>query len=195
MMILRYGIAAGLALSVGLLAGTPAEAAGKPKKDAFALTSADFKDNGVLATQYANTGAASSGGECGGKNVSPQLSWKNVPAGTKSFAFLMLDPDGAGGMGVSHWVAYGIPAGKTSAARGEMSKAGQFVGGKNTRGMDVYMGPCPPVGDPWHHYIIQLFALDVAPNELPPGLTRDDFLAKVKGKVKGEASLVGRYTR
>ena len=192
---MRYGIAAGLVLSLGLMANVPADAAGKPKKDAFTLSSADFKDNGVLATQFANTGQASSGGECGGKNVSPQLSVKNVPAGTKSLAILFSDPDGAAGAGVSHWVAYDIPVNKTGFARGELTKPGSFAVGKNSRGAQVYIGPCPPVGDAWHHYMFQAFALDVAPGELGQGLTRDEFLGKIRGKVKGEASLIGRYTR
>jgi len=193
---LRYAIAAGLVLSLGLVGSAPADAAGKPKKDAFTLSSADFKDNGVLATQAANFGPANSGGECGGKNVSPQLGWKNAPAATKSFAMLLFDPDGGGGLGVSHWVAYGIQPGKMAFARGEATNppAG-WVGGKNSRNSDIYTGPCPPVGDAWHHYTFQVFALDLAPNELPPGLTRDEFFAKVKGKVLREISLVGRYTR
>jgi hypothetical protein len=193
---LRYTVAAALVAAVGVLAsGDAALAAGKPKKDALTLTSADLKDNGIIQTSMANSGPASSGGECGGQNISPQFSWKNAPAATKSFALTMYDPDGAGAMGVSHWVAYDIPATKHSVARGEMSKAGQYVGGKNTRGMTTWMGPCPPAGDPWHHYTIQLFALDVAPGQLGADLTRDEFLAKVKGKVLAEASLVGRYTR
>ena len=191
----RVLIAAALVLGLALSASGPAQAVGKPKKDALTLTSADLKDNGVLKTDFANTGAATSGGQCGGQNISPQLSWKNVPVGTKSFAFLMLDPDGAGGMGVSHMVLYDIPASVHALARGGLSKPGQYVGGKNSRGIGTYMGPCPPAGDPWHHYIIQIYALDVAPGQLGPDLTRDDFLAKVKGKVLGEASLVGRYTR
>jgi hypothetical protein len=178
---------------VGL--GGAAMAAGKPKPDAFTLTSKDIKDNGIMATSMANTGAATSGGECGGQNVSPQLSWKHAPASTKSFALTMYDPDGGSGLGVSHWIAYGIPATKNSVARGEMSKAGQYVGGKNSRGMNIYMGPCPPAGDAWHHYSIQAFALDLAPSDLSPDLTREEFFQKIKGKVLAETSLVGRYTR
>jgi Raf kinase inhibitor-like YbhB/YbcL family protein len=191
--LLGYTVAAGLVAAVGLSGA--AFAAGKPKPDAFTLTSKDIKDNGVLATSMANTGAANSGGECGGQNISPQLSWKHAPAATKSFALTMYDPDGGGGLGVSHWIAYDISAGKNAVARGEMSKAGQYVGGKNTRGMTIYMGPCPPMGDAWHHYSIQVFALDIAPGQLGPELTRDDFFQKIKGKVLAETSLIARYTR
>ena len=58
---------------------------------------------------------------CVGENVSPQLSWSNPPAGTKSYVLLMSDPEGRAPAGVSHWVAYGIPASVTGFAEGETS--------------------------------------------------------------------------
>ena len=69
---------------------------------------------------------------CVGENVSPQLSWTNPPAGTKSYVLLMSDPEGRG-LGVGHWVAYGIPASVTGFAEGEISKqTDKYVGGKST---------------------------------------------------------------
>ena len=59
---------------------------------------------------------------CVGDNVSPQFSWTGVPEGTKSFALTMFDPEGRAPSGVSHWVAYGIPASVTGFAEGEVSK-------------------------------------------------------------------------
>jgi Raf kinase inhibitor-like YbhB/YbcL family protein len=192
---LRYGIAAGVVAAAAMLGSGALHATGTPKPDAFTLTSADFQDNGPMETAMAATGAANSGGECGGQNVSPALAWSHAPANTKSFALTMFDPDGGAGMGVSHWVAYDIPSSKTAVAKGEMSKPGGYVGGKNNSGTTVYRGPCPPVGDAWHHYVIQVFALDIAPGTLGPDLTRDEFLQKIKGKVLGEAGLIARYTR
>ena len=58
---------------------------------------------------------------CVGENVSPQFSWSDAPDGTKSFAFLMIDPEGRAPGGVNHWVAYGIPASVTGFAEGEVS--------------------------------------------------------------------------
>lgn len=108
----------------------------------------------------------------------------------------MFDPDGGGGLGASHWVAYGMPGDAGSFARGGATKPGPgYVGGTNQRGMTTYLGPCPPAGDAWHHYVLQVFALDLPPGQLPPGLTRDQLFAAMKGHVRAEASLVARYTR
>src|SRR5438094_1785107 len=74
--------------------------------DPFTLTSTTFKDGQMMPKKVANN--LSNNPNCVGENVSPQLSWKGTPDGTKSFAILMEDPEGRGGAGVHHWVAYGI---------------------------------------------------------------------------------------
>jgi Raf kinase inhibitor-like YbhB/YbcL family protein len=130
---------------------------------------------------------------CVGENVSPQFSWKNTPAGTVSYALIMTDPEGRGGLGVDHWHAYGIPASVTSLAEGEASKASdKLVGGKGTRGATTYLGPCTPPGAP-HHYTFVLVATDLDTKALPPGLTRLELLDKLKGHTKGAAGLVGLF--
>jgi phosphatidylethanolamine-binding protein (PEBP) family uncharacterized protein len=86
----------------------------------FTLKSSAFADNGAIAKK--NGGAAAGNPNCRGENVSPPLEWSNVPEGTKSFALFIWDPEGRMGTGVSHWVAYGIPASVTSLAEGEASK-------------------------------------------------------------------------
>ena len=109
----------------------------------FTITSPAFADNGQLVLK--NGGAMKENPNCRGENVSPPLAWSNVPEGTKSFILFMWDPEGRFGTGVSHWVAYGIPANITSLAEGEASKeTPRIVGGKNTSGTTVYFGPCPP---------------------------------------------------
>ena len=77
----------------------------------FTITSSSFKDGTLLAKK--NAGANKSNPNCVGENVSPPLAWTNVPAGTASFALVMTDPEGRG-IGVDHWIAYGIPAYVTS---------------------------------------------------------------------------------
>ena len=111
----------------------------------FTLTSPAFKDGTPL--QKKNSNNTPGNANCVGENVSPPLSWSNPPAGTKSFALTMVDPEGRGGTGVIHWIAYGIPASVTGFAEGEASKpSDKYVGGKGTAGASTYMGPCTPPG-------------------------------------------------
>src|SRR5437899_10843709 len=145
--------------------------------DPFTLTSTTFKDGQMMPRKVANN--LSNNPNCVGENVSPQLSWTGVPDGTKSFAILMEDPEGRGGAGVHHWIAYGIPASVTSFAEGEVSKpSDKYVGGKSTQGLGNYFGPCTPPGAP-HHYTFIIVATDLDPKELPPGLTREALLEKI----------------
>ena len=136
-----------------------------------------------------------------GDNVSPQLSWVNTPAGTKSFALLMVDPEGRGGAGVNHWVAYGIPANVTGFAEGEVSKlTDKYVGGKSTQGVGFYSGPCTPPNVQPHHYTFVLIATDFEPKDLPPGLTKDELTAKIvpqgsASRAKGTAGIVGLFVK
>jgi Raf kinase inhibitor-like YbhB/YbcL family protein len=167
--------------------------------DPFTLTSTTFKDGQMMPRKVANN--LSNNPNCVGQNVSPQLSWKGVPDGTKSFAILMEDPEGRGGAGVHHWVAYGISPTVTSFAEGELSKpSDKYVGGKSTQGVGYYSGPCTPPGSP-HHYTFVVIATDFDPKELPPGLTREEFLAKLAppapapSHAKGAAGLIGLFVK
>src|SRR5262249_31495298 len=136
-----------------------------------------------------------------GENKSPQLSWANPPAGTKSFALLMIDPEARGGGGVNHFVSYGIPADVTSFAEGELSKESpKYVGGKSSMGVGHYSGPCTPANVQPHHYTFILVATDLDPKELPPGLTRDELVAKIAPQGgtrhdKGSAGIVGLWVK
>src|SRR5271156_4631952 len=97
----RQGLAAAaLTLTFGLTA-TAADAAG-----IFTIKSATFADGKIMPKKVANNNPANP--NCVGENVSPELSWSNVPDGTKSLVLLMSDPEGRAPAGVSHWVAYGI---------------------------------------------------------------------------------------
>jgi phosphatidylethanolamine-binding protein (PEBP) family uncharacterized protein len=86
----------------------------------FTITSKSFKDGERLATKMAGNNKQNP--NCVGDNISPELSWANPPAGTKSFALLMFDPEGRPPGGVSHWVAYGIAPTVAGFAEGEASK-------------------------------------------------------------------------
>jgi Raf kinase inhibitor-like YbhB/YbcL family protein len=178
-------------LIAGLVALGSSLAAAAQAADALALTSTTFKDNEVMPKKVANKNPGNP--NCVGENVSPQLSWSGVPQGTKSFALTMVDPEGRGGLGVYHWVAYGIPASVTSFAEGEVSKASdKYVGGKSTQGVGNYSGPCTPPGAP-HHYTFVLIATDLEPKDLQPGLMLPELWAKLNGHSLGAAGLVGRF--
>jgi len=158
----------------------------------FTLTSSTFKDGGMLQTK--NAGNDKANPNCVGENVSPPLTWTNVPEGTKSFAMLMFDPEGRLGLGVVHWVAYGIPATVTSFAEGEVSAVSdKYVGGKSSRSLPHYFGPCTPPKTGLHHYTFTLIATDLEPAALKPGLTRDEVLAALDKHNKGAAGLVGLF--
>jgi Raf kinase inhibitor-like YbhB/YbcL family protein len=111
---------------------------------------------------------------CTGSNVSPSLSWHGAPAGTKSFALTMYDPDAPTGSGWWHWVVYDIPGSATGLAAGAGDPAKKLlpagtVQGNTDFGAPGYGGPCPPAGDKPHHYIFTLYALKVAKLDVPAG--------------------------
>ena len=150
--------------SVSLLASVVvacaiAGAAAAPQRaaqDAFHLSSADVK------TAFAQTQVANTFG-CSGGNVSPQLSWADAPAGTKSFALTLYDRDAPTGSGWWHWVVVNIPPSVTQLAAGA-SPSKMPAGSVETRtdfGKPGYGGPCPPPGDKPHHYLFTIYALKV----------------------------------
>jgi Raf kinase inhibitor-like YbhB/YbcL family protein len=160
----------------------------------FTLASPQFRDGTMLEKK--NAGSNPKNPNCVGDNVSPPLSWSNPPAGTKSYALLMVDPEGRGGLGVNHWVAYGIPVGVTGFTEGEVTRmSDKYVGGKGTNGFSNYQGPCTPPATGMHHYTFTLIATDLDPKELPPGLTREELMPKLQGHTKGAAGLVGLFGR
>lgn len=179
-------LAAALA-STALLGTHAAFAAG-----AFTLSSSDFKDGERLPQKFA--GNNKSNPNCVGENISPQLTIANPPDGTKSFTLLMFDPEGRPPGGVSHFVAYGIPASVTAFAQGEMSKpSDKFVGGESTQKIATYSGPCTPAGAP-HHYTFTLMATDLEPTALKPGMTRDEVIKALDGHVKVATGLIGTFS-
>ena len=169
----------------------------------FELSSTTFKDGQMMPARVANSRAnVPQNANCVGENVSPQLSWINPPVGTKSFAILMVDPEGRGGGGVSHWVAYGIPADIAAFAEGEVSKPSpKYVGGKSRLGVGHYSGPCTPANSQPRHYTFVLIATDLEPKELPPGLTREELTGRIvpEGAAprhdKGTAGIVGLFMK
>ncbi len=165
----------------------------------FDLTSTTFQDGQMMPKKVANSRANfPRNADCLGENISPQLSWHNPPPATKSYAITMVDPEGRGGGGVIHWVAYGISADITGFAEGEVSKDGpKFVGGKSRLDVGHYSGPCAPPGKA-RHYMFIITATDLEPNALPPGLTKEELTARIAPMTgtrhdKAVAGLVGLF--
>jgi Raf kinase inhibitor-like YbhB/YbcL family protein len=184
-----FVLAGAVAAASVLLPSSQATAAAKK---AFDISSPALRDFGMLKTKYA--GKNDQNKNCVGQNVSPPLKWTNAPANTKSYAIIMFDPVGRGGAGVVHWVAYDIPASKTSLKEGEASQpSNEFKGGKNTPGLTTYFGPCPPFGDKPHPYVITLVASDIAPGTLQAGMTKDELAAALNGHVLGATSMIARF--
>jgi Raf kinase inhibitor-like YbhB/YbcL family protein len=176
-------------------AQTPAEKT--PHKSAparFTLTSPDISPGKPLAGRQVFDGFG-----CKGANISPALSWSNAPAGTRSFALLVHDPDAPTGSGWWHWVVYNIPAGTTSlpAGAGDPQKnlmpAG-VVQGRTDFGTPGYGGPCPPPGKP-HHYYFRLYALKVAKLDAPADATAAFIGFNVNAQSIARAELMGVYGR
>lgn len=156
---------------------------------AFNLATPAFDNNGTIPRKYT----------CDGEDLSPALKWADVPAGTRSFALIMDDPDAPPGTWV-HWVIYDIPGDAKGLDEGlpkrETLPNGAKQGlcwGVNDFSKVGYYGPCPPPGKP-HRYFFKLYALDTK-LALPAKATRSQVETKMKGHVLGETQLIGRYGR
>ncbi len=148
------------------------------------LNSAAFAEGGMIPKKYT----------CDGDDVSPPLTWIDVPAGAKSLALIGDDPDAPVGTWV-HWVVFNLPTttgGLPEGVRAEKQLAGGGLQGTNSWKRVGYGGPCPPGGT--HRYFFRLYALDVALT-LGNNATAKDVQAALKGHVLAEAQTMGRYTR
>jgi Raf kinase inhibitor-like YbhB/YbcL family protein len=129
---------------------------------------------------------------CTGGNQSPELSWSGAPAGTKSFALTIWDPDAPTTVGFVHWIVFDIPADVTSLPAGAGTPGGAVAGGTQgftDFGFSSYGGPCPPPG-PAHRYILTVYALD-----LPTlGVDATTTYAKFRFLIRGHALATGEIT-
>jgi Raf kinase inhibitor-like YbhB/YbcL family protein len=135
---------------------------------------------------------------CDGDDVSPPLSWSGIPAGAKSLALIVDDPDAPDPAKPQrvwvHWVLYNIPPDSTGlpqAVRTSDLPQGTCEG-MNDWKRTGYGGPCPPVGR--HRYFHKLYALDTVLH--PTGkMTKQELERAMQGHILGHAELVGTYQR
>ncbi len=137
---------------------------------------------------------------CTGGNVSPALSWRNAPEGTKSFALMVYDPDAPTGSGWWHWTVWNLPAKLTGLpARAGDPKSGLMPGvatqGVTDFGAPGYGGPCPPPGDKPHRYYFRLHALKVEKLELPANASGALVGFNVNANTLAVAELMATYGR
>ncbi len=154
----------------------------------FQLSSSDLKANAPMAKQQEFSGFG-----CTGGNVSPQLSWKNAPKGTKSFAVTVYDPDAPTGSGWWHWGVVNIPADVTAIEAGTVP-----AGAVQTRtdyGSAAYGGACPPAGDKAHRYIHTVWALDVTELALDANASGALVGYMLNQHKLGKATLTATYQR
>jgi Raf kinase inhibitor-like YbhB/YbcL family protein len=149
------------------------------------LNSSAFQAGGPIPAKYT----------CEGENVSPEFSWRDAPAKTQTFAFVVHDPDAPRPGGYTHWVVYNIPANTGHIGEGVPKQAtvpDLGMQGKNDGGEIGYTGPCPPSGT--HRYFAKLYALDT---KLPlrPGASLKELNVAIKGHILAEAELMGTYAK
>lgn len=150
------------------------------------LTSSAFAQNGAIPKKYT----------CDGGDTSPPLTWSDVPAGAKSLALIVDDPDApdpaAPRMTWVHWVLYNLPPSSGGLAEGLKNLPSGTAEGTNDWQRTGYGGPCPPVGR--HRYFHKLYALDT----VLQGLKKPNKAALEKamqGHIVARAELIGTYQR
>jgi Raf kinase inhibitor-like YbhB/YbcL family protein len=184
----------GVALTIGALACSkaageePREPAARPttaSAGSLPLTSAAFAEGGAIPTRFT----------CEGTDTSPPLAWGEAPAGTKSIAIVVDDPDApdpkAPKKTFVHWVLYDVPPGLRALPEGAGGAQGSRSG-KNDFGSTSYRGPCPPTGR--HRYYFRVYALDVMLPDLDKP-SEADLDKAMSGHVLVRGQLMGTYEK
>jgi len=150
-------------------------------------------DGGSIPARYTQTGG----------EESPPLEWTEAPDGVVSYALIVHDVDAAIGNGtddVLHWMVWNIPGAQTKLA-GSIPAGAQMANGirQISATGPFYRGPGALASGPAHHYVFELFALDVlldvpAVGASPPQ-TRAAVVAAMAGHIRGKAVYVGLFKR
>lgn len=160
----------------------------------------------ITSPVFTNDGFIPKGFTCDGKDISPELSFNNIPSSCKSIALICDDPDAPGRTWI-HWVIFNLPTGLNMSENiekkirpniGQDSTDIQPIQGINDFGRIGYGGPCPPKG-PAHRYFFKLYALDTVLNfeeeDIQKGITKKMLLKAMEGHILSESVLMGRYKR
>ncbi len=180
----------GMRIVAAVLLGAAFTSAGA--QDGFVVSSTNFRDGAQVAA-----GQVFNRDNCTGANRSPQLTWRNAPAGTRSYAVTIFDPD-ASNRGWWHWAVANIPVrvhtlAENASASGALGKLGA-IEARNDFGDEGYGGPCPPPGKP-HRYIVTVHALKVDKLALPAGRPATMFEHEIADATLSSAKLTVTYGR
>jgi len=183
-----------LALFLGAAAiDLPAQRGGGRGVQVMTLTTSAWADGGTIPARHAQPGG----------DVSPALSWSNVPETALSFVLVVHDLDAATGPGTDdtlHWLVWNIPGAARALPEGVPQGAELADGSRQISATGPnYRGPAAPASGPPHHYVFELFALD-AMLDVPgvgatPAQTRAAVMAAMAGHVRGKAVYTGLYRR
>ncbi|HZB91227.1 MAG TPA: YbhB/YbcL family Raf kinase inhibitor-like protein [Stellaceae bacterium] len=163
--------------------------------EAMTLSSPDIKNGATIKDEHVLNSFG-----CTGKNISPAVQWSGAPAGTKSFALTIYDPDAPTGSGWWHWVVFNIPSSTTHLPENAGDPKANLmpqgaVQGRTDFGTAGFGGPCPPKGDKPHHYIMTLYALDVDHLDADANASAAYVGYNIHFHTLAKATLTGRYGR
>ena len=161
----------------------------------FTLSSPEIKAGGMIPASFEFKGFG-----CNGDNKSPALKWSGAPAGTKSFAVTVYDPDAPTGSGWWHWMVIDIPAqtSELAADAGNAGGTGLPKGARQVRidyGVNAFGGVCPPAGDKAHRYIFTVHALKTDKLDIPADATAALTGFMINANSLGKASFTAKYAR
>src|SRR5882757_1190772 len=156
---------------------------GGPAFAALNLTSSDIKPGAPIGSAHIYP-------RCGGRNLSPQLSWSGAPPTAKSLVLTMIDLD-VKPTQWSHWVVVGLPVSDASLPQGAKTLPGNARALVSNFGDAAYAGPCPPAGTGLHHYQFTIWALPTAELSLPADEKATELSATLSRLALERASLTG----
>jgi Raf kinase inhibitor-like YbhB/YbcL family protein len=140
------------------------------------VTSPAFSNNEIIPATYT----------CIGLDINPEITISDIPDGTKSLALIIDDPDAPNGT-FDHWIMWNIPP------TGKIKKnSAPGIQGKNGKGENKYMGPCPPDGT--HHYNFKVYALDTD-LDLPKDADKNALLKAMDNHILASGGFIGLFNK
>lgn len=167
--------ASALALALTLAGASPALA--------MTLTSQDLKPPGVIPALHVYT-------RCGGRNVSPELTWTAPPAAARSLVLTMIDLDVQPALW-SHWIVVGLPPVAATLPRGVSALPAGAHAVDSNFGDAAYDGPCPPPGSGVHRYQITIWAMPTPKAAIAPDEKAKALMARLMATSIDHASVMG----